>query len=298
MDAELDDLAESFRTAMRAANRAQRTQELRLMIIRYFREWLIKNGRPTTRAELTHENIQGWLADLNDRLKPSTVGNYFAGLQAFCNWLVAEDELSSSPMAKLERPIPPEEPVPILDDTELAALIKACSGKSFECRRDEAFIRFINDAGTRTMEACGLERPNLDIRNESALIHGKGGKIRPVYFGARTALSFDRYMRERAKHKHARLDAVFLGQRGAFRGPGARHMIRRRARQAGIEDRMFPHRFRHTWAHDFLLAGGQERDLKRLAGWSSDAMLSIYGASAADWRAREAARRLRRGDRL
>jgi integrase len=54
---------------------------------------------------------------------------------------------------------------------------------------------------------------------------------------------------------------------------------------AGIDD-LHPHRFRHTFAHDFLMNGGQERDLKRLAGWSSDVMLERYGASAADARAK------------
>ncbi|MHB1063785.1 MAG: hypothetical protein ACYC1Z_04705 [Georgenia sp.] len=47
-----------------------------------------------------------------------------------------------------------------------------------------------------------------------------------------------------------------------------------------------------------LLAGGQERDLKRLAGWTSDVMLERYGASAADARAKHAAQKLRRGDRV
>ena len=41
-----------------------------------------------------------------------------------------------------------------------------------------------------------------------------------------------------------------------------------------------------------------KEDLKRLMGWTSDAMLSVYGASAAEQRAREAFRRLRLGDRL
>jgi hypothetical protein len=39
------------------------------------------------------------------------------------------------------------------------------------------------------------------------------------------------------------------------------------------------------------MSGGQERDLKRLAGWSSDVMLERYGASAADARAKAAAER-------
>ncbi len=62
-------------------------------------------------------------------------------------------------------------------------------------------------------------------------------------------------------------------------------------------DNLHAHRFRHTFAHTWLAEGGQERDLMRLAGWTSDAMLSHYGSSAADARALDAHRRLRLGDR-
>ncbi len=68
---------------------------------------------------------------------------------------------------------------------------------------------------------------------------------------------------------------------------------------AGLDPaKVHPHAFRHSWAHDWRLAGGDSEDLKRLAGWRSDAMLVRYGASAADHRAMQAARRLRRGDRV
>jgi integrase len=70
-----------------------------------------------------------------------------------------------------------------------------------------------------------------------------------------------------------------------------------RGDRAGIPD-LHPHRFRHTFAHDLLMNGGQERDLKRLAGWTSYVMLERYGASAADARAKAAAQRMRRGDRV
>jgi integrase len=70
-----------------------------------------------------------------------------------------------------------------------------------------------------------------------------------------------------------------LTQRGALSPDGARERVKLRGAMAGIDD-LHPHRFRHTFAHDFLMSGGQERDLNRLAGWSSDTMLKRYGASA------------------
>lgn len=200
-------------------------------------------------------------------------------------------------MDRMEPPPVQNKPVPILTDDELTAVLKLCQEKGFETRRNEALIRVLIDTGCRVSELVGITLEDLDLDRESATVTGKGNKVRPLYFSAKTARALDRYLRERAKHRYARDSALFLSQRGPMSGDGVRDLVHRLGVRAGIDD-LHPHRFRHTFAHDFLVSGGQERDLKRLAGWTSDVMLERYGASAADQRAGQAARRLRGGARV
>ena len=297
MSGRLQDLERSFARHLRAEGRSERTVAIYGQAIRFFCRWLEDQGRAATLDELTRPAVREWLAQLADTHEPSTVKTRYRGLFRFCGWLVDEDELTENPMRTLSPPEPKSKPVPVLSDVELAALLKACAGKEFNDRRDEAMIRLLLDCGLRVSELCALTVEGIDLDQGMALVRGKGNKLRPVYFGARTTRAVDRYLRARGGHRWAHLDALFLTQRGALSPDGARERMKVRGAMAGIED-LHPHRFRHTWAHDFLMSGGQERDLKRLAGWSSDVMLERYGASAADARAKAAAQRMKRGDRV
>lgn len=202
-----------------------------------------------------------------------------------------------NPMATLAVPQVPDKPVPLLSDDDLTALLRACAGTRWYDRRDEAVIRFLLDTGVRVSELTGLTLDDLDLDNGMAMVLGKGRRLRPVYFAARTGRAPDRWLRERRRHRWAHLSTLFLCERGALTPDGVRELVRVRGVAAGLSG-VHPHRFRHSFAHDYLLNGGQEQDLKRLAGWSSDQMLARYGSAAADLRAREAAQRMRRGDRV
>lgn len=300
MTTPLDELAASFHMHLRAERRAERTCTIYLQSVRFYAAWLAEHDKPATVDQLTRSNIAAWLADLSDRNAASTVRTRWRGLYRFCRWAVEEGELGTHPMDGIRAPDAPASPVPVLDDDQLAALIKACGrgrGRKFYARRDEAIIRLLLDGGCRNAELCGITMEQLNLQHEMVMVTGKGSKVRPVYFGPRTARSIDRYLRERRKHRHADSTMLFLGERGALTPDGVREILTMRSELAGI-GHVHPHQLRHTWAHDFLVSGGQERDLKRLAGWSSDAMLSHYGASAADERARIASKKMQRGDRV
>jgi site-specific recombinase XerD len=293
----LADLAASFRRDLRAEGKSERTALVYGQAITGFIRWLTAKGRPADLDQLTRGAIREFMADQADHVAPNTAVTRWKGLNRFCGWLVAEGELNTNPMAGTNPPTAPPKPVPLLSDDQLTAIIRACAGTRWYDRRDEAVIRLLLDTGIRVSELTGLRVSDVDLDAEMALVLGKGSKLRPVYFGARSARALDRWLRERRRHRWRHLDALFLGERGQLTPDGVREIVRVRSEAAGVPN-VHPHRFRHTWAHDFLLNSGQERDLKRLAGWTSDTMLERYGASAADLRAREAAKRLRRGDRV
>jgi len=129
----------------------------------------------------------------------------------------------------------------------------------------------------------------------------KGGDIWWVPIGRRSAEAIDRYLRARARSRHAGSPWLWIGTRGHnvshFGDSGIRAMLRRRGREAGVQN-AHPHRFRHTFADAWLAAGGDVDSLMNVAGWKSITMPLRYAQGRGIARAADAHRRLSPGDRL
>ncbi|MBA2768538.1 MAG: tyrosine-type recombinase/integrase [Sporichthyaceae bacterium] len=221
----LDDLSRSFARRLRAEGKAQRTAVIYGQALRSSVAGWSPGGREPTLEEMSRASVREWLATLAERNELSTGRTRYKGLHPFCSWLVAEGEIEANPLGGLEPPVAEAKPVPVLPDNDLVRLLKACAGKDFRDRRDEAVIRLLLDCGVRVSELCGLKLGDVDLDREMALVTGKGNKVRPVYFGARTARALDRYRRERARQRHAHLEAFFLSQRGGLTPDGVRDLV-------------------------------------------------------------------------
>lgn len=293
-------LAASWKRSLTAAAKSPRTIEGYLTTQAQFTAWCAETGRSTDPTEQKRADVEEFIGMLLATKARGTAALRFRNLRAWFHWLVDEGELAVSPMTGLRQPKVEQKVVPIVSDEDLTKLLNTCKmDTTIIGRRDYAIMRILVSTGMRRGELAALELGDVDLDGGVLIVRrSKTGRGRIVPLGPKAVAALDRYMRARGRHpKAAGSDALWIGHRGDFTGEGIRQMIIKRAREAGI-DHVFVHQFRHSFAHGWLAAGGQEHDLAQVAGWSSTAMLARYGASAAAERSRQAHKRLGPGEKL
>jgi site-specific recombinase XerD len=251
---------------------------------------------PTTATRAHVEAFQGWMIETRSA---STALNKHKGLQQFFKWLVTEEEMDRSPMQRVRQPKTPRKLIPIITDEDTGKILELCRGKGFPQLRDEAIIRLYYNTGARLSEVGNLRLDDIDLTTESVRYIGKGSRDRRVRFGPKTARALSRYLRARAKHKGNELPNLWLADRGgrALEPNGIKIRLKRLGLAAGLTG-VHAHRWRHNYAHEWKLAGGDTGDLMLVLGWTSDDMPRHYGASAAAQRAQQTQQRLGIGERV
>jgi site-specific recombinase XerD len=288
-------LLPSWELSLRAERKSPQTLKSYGDGVRAFIRWCENHHHSPA---LDRELVKGFVADLLDAgAEPATARARQLAVRRISAWLTEEGEIDDDPLLGLKAPKLDAKVTDSLTDDELRRLIKACGGKEFRDRRDEAIVRMLLETGMRAGELLGLTVEDVDlIRGLVTVRRGKGGAGRIVPLGPQTARAIDRYQRMRRTHRLADTAPLWLGDRGkSLEYYGLRRTMQYRAELADINN-FHPHKTRHTAASRWLAAGGSEGGLMAVAGWSTRDMIDRYTKSTAAERAAAEARGLNLGE--
>lgn len=233
--------------------------------VRAFLRWCDAVDRP---AVLDRPTVNAFVAALLDGgAEAATARSWQLAVRRFSAGLAEEGEIDADQPANLKPPQLDHKVVQELDDDQCRLLIKACSGKDFRDRRDEAIVRLMIETGARAGEIVAMGTRDVDLKTGMAIVRrGEGGKSRTVPLSPQTGRAIDRYLRARKSHRLAGLPDLWLGDRSkGFSYQALYSALKTRADAAGIPD-FHPHVLRHTAAGRWLAAGGSEGGLMAVAG--------------------------------
>lgn len=214
--------------------------------------------------QITANHLRGYILQMatgpnGRRIAPATLNNRKSIIRSFFQWLTEEEYISRDPSLRLHQERVSRKPEPIFTDIQMEQIRAAC-----HTLRDLAMVDFLASSGVRITECCELKMADLDLDNREAVVYGKGGKYRTVYFDARAEYSLRSYL----KSKKAVTEYVFTINRAPFSPctrQGTARMLKEIEKETGIAG-IHPHRFRHTMATKMVEKGCDITDVQQMLG--------------------------------
>ncbi len=143
--------------------------------------------------------------------------------------------------------------------------------------RNLLFLEILFDTGLRVSEAVNIKINDIDRKEQSIRVLGKGNKERIVYFGEYANSYLDDYL---ALQRNAVGDAkkyLFLNKNYTkLTRRGAEYLINTIVKKAMLKQKITPHTFRHSFATEMLNNGCDLRSVQELLGHKSLSTTGIY----------------------
>jgi site-specific recombinase XerC len=194
-----------------------------------------------------------------------------AALRCYFSWLARQGRLQADPARSLRAPSGGGRLPRVLSAGEIGTLLDSGGDSPLE-RRDVAVLELLYAGGLRVSELCGLDRGDIDLRQRTVTVLGKGGKQRRVPVHDTAVAALRAWLEGGRQDMAGPPEAAFVNQRGSRLGPrDVRRILDRRAASP-----THPHALRHTYATHLLDGGADLRVVQELLGHASLATTQIY----------------------
>jgi integrase/recombinase XerC len=251
-------------------------------------------GSDCSPEQVDPDQIRHWLAGLHEQRSAATLGRRLAGVRAFFRFLQREEVVVLDPTAGIPAPkLPKRAPRPLSVDDCFSLAENASEGpsrgpeqprKRLARIRDTAIIELLYGTGMRVGELAALDVRDVDLHAGEVRVLGKGNKERvlPIPEKAREAVTL--WVDERRRPGVLAEPLFIVLRRNHEQEPrrlsarDVRRGLARRARALGLNDRVHPHRLRHSYATHLLDMGADLREIQELLGHASLSTTQKYTA--------------------
>lgn len=231
--------------------------------------------------EATREDCQAFLKAIYERgVAPRSQARILSGIKAFYRFLLYDGVLTENPTELLDAPKIGLHLPDVLSIEEIEAIISVIDLSTPEGHRNRAMVEVLYGCGLRVSELITLRLSNLFFGDGFVKIIGKGNKERYVPIGSTAQKMVKLYVegaRATLKIRKGEEDYVFLNRRGSHLTREMVFMlVKKWAKEAGVEKSISPHTFRHSFATHLVEGGADLRAVQQMLGHESITTTEIY----------------------
>jgi integrase/recombinase XerC len=211
-----------------------------------------------------------------DGLGPRSIQRRLSAVRSFARFLIREGVLTNNPAIEIRAPKAPKRLPHTLDPDQIARLLETGATDPLG-RRDTAIMELFYSSGLRLAELAGLDLGDLDARDRTVRVLGKGAKTRVVPVGRKALEALDHWLKDRATLAVIGETALFVGRNGRRLGVRAiQTRIAGWARARGLAVHVHPHLFRHSFATHLLESSRDLRGVQELLGHADISTTQVY----------------------
>lgn len=207
---------------------------------------------------------------------PVTRARKLSTLRAFVRFLKAIGELDHDPTEPLEAPYRRKRLPRALSQDQAVELLDQEDLKSRTPARDRAVLELMYSAGIRVSELVGLDLPDVDFRNQTLRVMGKGSKERLALFGQTATSALRDYLHEERVAPKRGAPVFTNAKGGRLTTRTVQNIVKRWAMNAGLPPETTPHTLRHSFATHLLDNGADLKSVQQLLGHESLATTQVY----------------------
>ncbi len=230
--------------------------------------------------KINPEEIVGYLTKIRDEgLAANSMNRSLAALRGFYKYLLREKIIEVNPLANIELAKVWMKLPDTISREEMKSILEQPGDKSDAAIRNAAMLELLYATGVRVSELINLTMNSINWQVGFLVVMGKGSKERIVPIGKIAYDCARKYVDEvRPKLMRKRsTDVLFLNRFGdKFTRQGFWKIVVAYAKKAGLQKKVYPHTFRHSFASHLLEGGADLRTVQVMLGHSDISTTQIY----------------------